>query len=73
MNKEFIDYAFARIEKATDNSTEYQELQNQLIEASKNKDIKLYDNLSCQMEAKAEELSYLQGFNDAIQMILNSK
>jgi hypothetical protein len=34
---------------------------------------KEYENLSCKAECKAEERCYMQGFNDALRLVLNAK
>jgi|GEM_PF-1724335 len=75
MDNDFMQYVYARIEKALTENVEYVELQSKCAEAGS--DIMLqnkeYEDITCQMEARAEELCYMQGYNDAIRMILNSK
>lgn len=73
MDKDFMQYVYARIEKALTENVEYTELLNKCAEAQQDKNQALYSDLSDQMEAKAEELCYMKGFNDAMQMMLNSK
>ena len=75
MNEDFMQYVYARTEKALTDNAEYMELQSKCAEAGH--DIMLqnkeYESLSCKCECKAEELCYLQGYNDAMRMILNIK
>lgn len=73
MNKDFVQYVYTRCENALTENEGYMELQSKCVVARKNNDIDLYDNLSCEAEATAEELCYLKGFNDAIQMMLSTK
>lgn len=60
MDKDFMQYVYARIEKALTENKEYMELES-------NKEAEPEE-----IQARAEELCYIQGFNDAIKMILNS-
>jgi hypothetical protein len=75
MDKDFIQYVYARIEKALTENAEYMKLQDKLAKAGH--DIMLqnreYEDLTCQKEGMSQELCYMQGFNDAMRMILNSK
>lgn len=49
------------------------ELQGLCVEAQQGNNQALYTDLSDQMESKAEELYYIKGFNDAMQLMINSK
>lgn len=75
MDKDFMQYVYARIEKALTENAEYVKLQSKCAEAGH--DIMLhnkeYEDLSSQLESKAEETSYMQGFKDGMRMILNLK
>lgn len=71
MNKDFMEYVYARTEKALTENEEYKNLLIKCVEAQKNKDTELAREISDQMGAKAEELCYIKGFNDAI-ALLNS-
>lgn len=73
MNKDFMQYVYTRIEKALSENAEYMELQSKNVEAMLNHEDKLANNIADEMEAKAEELCYMKGFNDALQLMLNSK
>lgn len=73
MNKDFMQYVYVRCDKALMESEEYVELQNKCLEAVKDNNDKLANDISDHMEAKAEELCYLQGFNDAMQLMLGLK
>jgi hypothetical protein len=73
MNDDFMQYVYVRIEKALTENKEYMELQKKCSEAMKNDDLKLYNDLTTQLDSLAEELCYLQGRNDTMRMILNLK
>jgi hypothetical protein len=75
MNEDFMQYVYARIEKALSESAEYRELARKCGEVGN--DIMLlnkeFENLVCQEEIKSQELCYLQGYNDAIKLFTNLK
>lgn len=73
MDKDFMQYVYARCEKALSENDEYMELQSKCVEAMKNHEDELANDISDQMESMAEKLCYLQGCNDAIKMIINLK
>jgi hypothetical protein len=73
MNKAFMEYVYKRCEAACTENVEYTELQSQISDVSKDRNSELYEELDCQIGAKAEELCYIQGFNDAMQLVINSK
>lgn len=69
MNKDFMQYVYRRTEKALTENKEYMKLQRECAEAGKKKLDSLVSDISDQMECKAEELCYLQGFNDAMAIL----
>lgn len=69
INNDFMQYVYARIEKALTENEEYMKLQSECAKAKDNKSDNLANDISDQMESKAEELCYLQGFNDAMAML----
>jgi hypothetical protein len=71
MNSDFTNFIYARVEKALMENEEYKKIQSKCANAITNKDYEQYENLSPELEAKAQELSYMQGFNDAMQIIMN--
>lgn len=71
MDKDFMQYVYARIEKVLSESEKYSELQKKCIDAYKNNDLKLYSELNTESDSISEELCYLQGFRDAINLITN--
>ncbi len=71
MDKDFMQYVYARIEKALTENDEYMKMQSKCVEARKNHEDKLANDISDQMESTAEELCYLQGYKDAMRMMLN--
>lgn len=68
MDNDFMKYVYAWIEKALLDNTEYRELQDKCADTSGNDNMEEYERLSCEIESKAEELSYIQGFKDAMAM-----
>lgn len=72
MDKDFMEYAYARTEKTLMENTEYKILQKKCADASKDKNMWEYENLSCEIEYKVRELCYMQGFNDAIRLLIKS-
>lgn len=68
-----MQYVYVRIEKALVENAEYKELQSKCVDAQMDNNHALYEDLSVQIECKAEELCYMKGFNDAMQMMLSSK
>ena len=71
MNEDFIRCMSARCEKALIESPEYQGMENELSAKGKEGDIKTFSEFSSRVQSKAEELCYIQGFNDAMQLMLN--
>lgn len=57
MNKDFMQYVYTRCEKALTENIEYMALERE----GKDQDA---------IQAKAEGLCYIQGFNDAMQLIM---
>ena len=70
MDKDFMQYVYARIDKALLENEEYEKLRDDMAVASKDKESREYDGLSTQIAAKEQELCYIQGFNDAMQLIM---
>lgn len=73
VNSDFMKNVYERIEKALTENEEYMNLQRECVQAKKDKLDELADDISDQMEAKSEELCYLQGFNDAIAMFQGNR
>lgn len=73
MNEEFMQYVLARIEKILRESKEYMELQSDCVEAETNNNNELAWNISNEMEFLSQKLCYVQGFNDAMQLMMSSK
>lgn len=67
MNKDFMEYVFKRIEHALMESEEYRELQSKHAQVGC-KDNE-YEDLSCELEVKAQELCYIKGFKDALSLL----
>lgn len=65
MDKDFMQYVYARIEKALTSDTEYMKIQSDCASAISSKDYASYIEIQDELQAKAEELSYIQGFEDA--------
>lgn len=71
MDKEFMKYVYARIEKALGENAEYMKLQSDLVKAHECKDYNSYIEISDEMEAKTTEACYIQGYKDAMRLLLN--
>ncbi len=71
-NDDFMQYVYERVEKALKENGEYMELQYKYVEAQNNNNNELANEIKNTMEARAEELCYIRGFNDAMQHIINS-
>ena len=72
MDIEFMVYVYARIERALNNER-YREAQERLVDAQKCNLDNSCEELITEVEAVASELCYLQGYNDAMRLILNLK
>lgn len=70
MSSDFRNYAYARIDKALMGSVEYKKVQDKHGKALENKQYDVVESLSDELEARAQELCYVQGFNDAMQLIM---
>lgn len=68
MDKDFMQYVYVRTEKALTKSEEYSKIYDRYSKLSH--EDKEYDNVSCELAAKEQELCYIQGFKDAIQIIM---
>ena len=73
MNEEFMQYIDARIEKILRESKEYMRLQSECVEAMEKNNNELAWDISNEMEAMSQRSCYIQGFNDAIQLMMSSK
>lgn len=68
MNKEFMVYVSARAEKAVMENEEYRRLQNDCVKAMKDNDMVRYDEISSILDSKAQELCFVKGFIDGLEM-----
>lgn len=73
MDKDFMQFVYARCEKALEENTEYRKLQSDCVKANESKDFDSYTEILDEMDARAQELCYMKGFNDAMQLLINSK
>lgn len=71
MNKDFMQYVYARTDKALIGNTEYMELQSKCAKAIERKDYDSYSEISDELQAKAEEICYIQGYRDAMAILVN--
>jgi hypothetical protein len=69
MNEDFMKCVYARCEKAELEDKKYNELADKIIEAQKNGDRKLEDDLNTELLCRVEELCYIQGWKDAISLM----
>ncbi len=67
-NKDFMQYVYKRIDKTLEGNAEYMELQSKYVKALHDNNITEYENLSCKLDAKAQELCYIKGFIDGMNM-----
>jgi hypothetical protein len=72
-NKDFLQYTRDRCDVAAEGDAEYQCLQSKYADLYKKKDIDACVGALEELLAVAERLCYIQGFNDAMRLILNSK
>lgn len=73
INNEFRQYVYERCEVALNENNEYKRLEDELAVAENEKSIKDICNLAELTQSKAEELCYIKGYLDALQLIMNSK
>jgi hypothetical protein len=73
MNSDFKNFIYARAEKALMENEEYKKIQSKCVESIKRKDFKEYEDLLSDSETKAQELCYMQGFKDALQITTNQE
>jgi hypothetical protein len=73
MDKDFMQYVYARCDKALGINVKYAEIQDKCIEAIHSNNLMEYGNLTAESETLVQEICYIQGFNDAMQLILNAK
>lgn len=74
MDKDFMQYVYARIEKALMENVEYKKLQSECFDAGHDVILRNneYEDLITKMSCMEQELCYIQGFNDAMKLIINS-
>lgn len=70
MNEVLDKYIETRCEKELQNSIEYSELQNKMLEAYKNNDICTYSELSIKMQIVTEKICYKTAIKDIICLAL---
>lgn len=70
MDKDFMQYVYARIEQALTENSEYKKLQKKCAELSY--EDKEYEDAFSWLDAKAQELCYIQGFKDAMALLVKS-
>lgn len=68
MNEDFIQYVYERCEVALTENVEYMQMQSKAIDAENAGDKELYLEITCNMEKAAEELCYIKGFQDALNL-----
>jgi hypothetical protein len=68
MDKDFMQYVYARCEKALTENDEFMELQKKCADVGKDKNFNSYEELSYLIRAKTEELCYIRGFMDGLLM-----
>lgn len=68
MNKDFIQYVYERCECALTENVEYMEMQSKAVDAENAGDKVLYLELTDNMGRRAEELCYIKGFQDALNL-----
>jgi hypothetical protein len=73
MDKDFLQYTYMRIDKALMENEEYKNLQSKCANASRKEKPKEYEELSGQMAAMEQELCYMQGFKDAMSLMLSAR
>ena len=71
MDKDFLQYVYSRTEKALTDDMEYKVLLGKLADAGHNIAIHNndYEDISSQMALMEQKLCYIQGFNDAINIL----
>ena len=73
MNKEFDQYIGARCDNTVIKDETYKKLQTELSKARKNNDIDIFSEISGLIEVRVQEFCYMQGFRDAMQIMMNMK
>lgn len=73
MDQDFMQYVYARVEKAIIGDTECMELQSKCVEAQHDGNQELYDELSKQLNCISEVACYIQGYKDAMRIMINSQ
>jgi hypothetical protein len=70
MDKEFIQYVYARCEKAIENNAKYGGIQNKCIDAIGRKDFMECSNLTAESETLVQEISYIRGYQDGLRQAM---
>ena len=73
MDKDFMQYVYAGVEKAIAGNAECTDLLSKCVEAQHNGNRELYDELSQQLSCRSEEACYIQGYKDAMRIMINSQ
>ncbi len=71
-NSAFMQYVFNRIDEILKNDPEYMKMQSDCVTAEGCGDMKSLQEITLQLEIRAEELCYLAGFKDAIAIMSNN-
>lgn len=70
MNKDFKRYVKTRIKNVLIKDQEYEHLQTDLVSASRCKNYEQQEEIINKLDSVTKELCYIQGFKDAMRMIL---
>lgn len=68
MNNDFIQYVYKRCETALCEDVEYMGMQSKAVKADVAGDVELHLELLDSMASRAEELCYIKGFQDAMNL-----
>jgi len=68
MKKDFMQFVYNRIENVLTKNEEYRELQSKCAELDYADDE--YEAVSYKLEALSQELCYMQGFKDAMKLLM---
>lgn len=71
-NKDFMQYVFNRCDAALTQDVKYIEMQTKYVDAVKEENHELEEELTELMEIRATELCYTQGFRDAMAIMNNN-
>lgn len=67
MDKDFMQFVYSRIEKALTEDPKYMNLQSKLYELGHENTE--YENTSLELDVRAQELCYIRGFKDALNLL----